>query len=203
MNNNNYSTAIQPSCQDKSCDSAVIFRSESVVVFTGLFTAILLVPSVGFAECAVVTGVADTNIVCTAGPESVTLSDGSVDNIYLGATNGLTEYGNDLTIDGGQVNGVILGDAGANTRLFSSGSVEGNIIAHGGTDDITVGGGVLTGRFHLGSANATTSGDDQFTISSGSVGGVVGDLGADTFTLSGGTIVQDVDGKGGNDIINL
>ncbi len=80
-----------------------------------------------------------------------------------------------------------------------------HIVMGTGNDTVIHDAGTVGGSIFLGSSLGGTSiGADSFTLSGGSVGGrVVGDNGVDTINLNSGSIGGEVRGLGGNDIITL
>jgi outer membrane autotransporter protein len=132
-----------------------------------------------------------------------------------------------ITLDGTMITGDIQGRGGADTINLISGSVrsvdwgEGdetgvldlsnvtvsrNLVFSTGADDFTLTAGNVGQNVYLGLTNATSTDVDVFTMTGGTIRGrLVGDNGADTVNLNGGTILNatSLNTFGGNDTINL
>jgi hypothetical protein len=112
-----------------------------------------------------------------------------------------------LTMTGGTIGGsepddVDLG-AGADTFRMSGGTITGSLYAGSQNDNVTISGtAIIQGNLPSGSmppfsgAIELNEGDDQFTMTGGTLGGSIsGGNGNDDVTISGGTIAGDVEAE--------
>lgn len=123
--------------------------------------------------------------------------DPAVETIFMGGG------ANTVEMSGGTVFGNIVGQGGGNTYEISGGSLQGAIFAGSGNDNVTVSG---TAQIAVASGNAIglDAGDDQFTMTGGTItGNVSGNDGVDTFDISGGTINGNITGDAGVDSVTV
>jgi len=159
-------------------------------------------------------------------------SDAGADTInLLGGTVGSTVQGNDgddiITLNGAStIVGGISGGNGVDTINLIQGTVNTSVdwgagdetgvidltnvtitqdlILGAGQDDFEFIAGALGRDVQMGSAGAATTDADMFTLTDGTIGGVIsGDAGQDTINLNGGTVSEGVTGREGDDIITL
>lgn len=134
-----------------------------------------------------------------AGDDRFTMTGGRLQGGLSG------EDGNDtLDVQGGAIDDYIDGGAGNDSISVTGGaSVGGDILGEAGDDTVTVDGGSVAGYV------STADGNDQVFMRGGAIGsvgrptGVVMGDGADTFTMSGGTVYGSILGQGGGNVYQV
>jgi hypothetical protein len=147
-----------------------------------------------------------------AGDDIIGISGGTITGLVLG------EDGIDtITVEGGALTAGARGGLGDDVFNFSGGTAAA-IFGDGDNDTITISGGeiglvsggdgedavTISGTASIQGDVAVDDGDDQFTMTGGSVAAsVFGAAGEDAFHVSGGTVGLDLDGGAGNDVFDV
>lgn len=148
-------------------------------------------------------GAGDTAIDAGDGDNLIQISGGTISSDLTVATIFLGGGANTVEMSGGTVVGNIVGQGGGNTYEISGGSLQGAIFSGSGNDNVTVSD---TAEIIVPSGDAIglDTGNDQFTMTGGTItGDVSGNAGVDTFDVSGGTITGNLNGNDGADIVGI
>lgn len=162
---------------------------------------------------------ATVSIYLGEGADTFTMSGGTVfGDVHGGDFATSIDDGDNFSVGGGSITGLLAGDAGNDTISVSGGSVGLSVEGGAGSDQIFILGGTVGGAVFGGAGNDTLTldggsvagnlsgddGDDRITVSSGSVGANVnGGAGVDNVLVSGGSVGDNVSGDEGDDQVTI